>query len=137
GPRKCSVLIGTRRATLCTCVSEVFMHAKPTVQPFLRAFQLLSLLLVLAAALIASDAALADTHAYALVNGKVYASSGWASAVAISRGRILAVGDAAVVRKALPRDAEVLDLKGEVVFPGLHDMHVHPLSAGRGLRQCK
>ena len=62
-----------------------------------------------------------------LVNGAVYTQDPArpeATAVAIRGGRILAVGDDATARAALP-DAEVVDLGGRRVLPGLADAHLH------------
>jgi predicted amidohydrolase YtcJ len=51
-------------------------------------------------------------------------------AVAISNGRITAVGtNAAVLKERGPR-TRMIDLSGNMVLPGLTDSHVHPLGAG-------
>ncbi|WP_329441672.1 amidohydrolase [Streptomyces sp. NBC_01426] len=57
-------------------------------------------------------------------------------AVAVGRdGRILATGDASVVRRHAGRDTEVVDARGNTVMSGIHDGHTHPLGAGeRSLR---
>ena len=85
-----------------------------------------------------TPAALAPASADTILqNGRVYTPSGWASAVAISRGVIVAVGDEAAVaphRSALTR---VIDLQGQTVLPGLHDMHVHPGGAGMEQFSCQ
>jgi predicted amidohydrolase YtcJ len=73
---------------------------------------------------------------FALVNGHVFTDAGWRSAVAVSGDRIAAVGSDAAVRRALPKGATVVDLKGRTVFPGLFDVHVHPGYAGRYLHPC-
>ncbi|MEU3314325.1 amidohydrolase [Streptomyces sp. NPDC048387] len=59
-----------------------------------------------------------------------------ATAVAVGRdGRILAVGGDAQVRRLAGRDTEVVDGRGATLMSGIHDGHVHPLSAGdRSLR---
>ena len=54
-----------------------------------------------------------------------------AEAVAITDGRISAVGDLAAVRTAAPADAEMVDLAGAFVYPGFADSHVHVLNFGR------
>jgi predicted amidohydrolase YtcJ len=91
---------------------------------------------VLAAASAHSSAAEppADTI---LTHGEIYkADGGWAQALAIRRGVIVAVGDDASVQSLRGPLTHVIDLKGRTVFPGFHDMHIHPLGAGQMLRSC-
>lgn len=66
------------------------------------------------------------------VNGHVYTPSGWREAVAVRDGRILAVDSNAKVRALATKATHVEDLHGLTVFPGLFDMHVHPMMAGNG-----
>jgi len=73
----------------------------------------------------------------ALTNGHIYTPSGWADAVAISRGVIVAVGDASVVKPHMNSKTRTIDLRGETVLPGLHDMHVHPAGSGLAEMECK
>ncbi|WP_051768239.1 amidohydrolase [Sphingobium sp. DC-2] len=70
-----------------------------------------------------------------LKNGHVWTPQGWAKDVVISKGVIIAVGDGAAA-KAAP-GGKVIDLKGKTVLPGLHDLHVHPMSAGLSELQCQ
>lgn len=49
-----------------------------------------------------------------------------ADAIAIADGVVRVVGDAATVMEAARPGAQVLDLRGSVVVPGLTDCHVHP-----------
>jgi predicted amidohydrolase YtcJ len=72
-----------------------------------------------------------------LTNGHNYTPGGWATAVAIGNGVILAVGDMAAVQPVVTPKTRVVDLHGETVLPGLHDMHVHPTGAGEGEMQCQ
>lgn len=60
-----------------------------------------------------------------LTNGQVYTPAGWASAVAVKGGVIVAVGDEAAIQAHKGPATEVMDLGGDTVLPGLHDMHVH------------
>ncbi len=71
-----------------------------------------------------------------LRNGAIHTPGGWAQALAIRRGVIVAVGDDATIDKFNTGKAKVLDLQGATVLPGLHDMHVHPLQAGQTQLQC-
>src|SRR5919108_3453016 len=60
----------------------------------------------------------------------------WAEAVAVSGGRVAAVGaerDVAALRGPATR---VLRLRGGLVLPGFLDAHVHPAMGGLELLQC-
>jgi predicted amidohydrolase YtcJ len=71
-----------------------------------------------------------------LINGNVHTPSGWAQALAIRGGVIIAVGDEAAIGRTRGPRTDVLDLNGGTVLPGLHDMHVHPLFAGLEQTSC-
>ncbi|MFI8243952.1 amidohydrolase [Streptomyces sp. NPDC085866] len=58
-----------------------------------------------------------------------------ATAVAVTGGRITAVGHDEVRELAGPR-TEVVDLAGRLLLPGFQDAHVHPVPAGLELTQC-
>ncbi len=73
------------------------------------------------------------------VNGDVYtvdASRRWASAVAVSRGAIVAVGPNAHVHELVGTDTQVVDLDGRMLLPGFQDAHVHPPSSGFEMLHC-
>src|SRR5262249_30772818 len=73
-----------------------------------------------------------------LTAAKVYtvnAAQPWAEAIAVRGGRITAVGSAADLTKRYDA-ANVLKLDGDMVLPGFHDSHVHPIGAGIALAQC-
>jgi predicted amidohydrolase YtcJ len=53
-----------------------------------------------------------------------------AEALAVSGGRIVAVGDLAAVRDSVRPDAETVDLAGGLLVPGLRDSHNHPVQGG-------
>lgn len=75
--------------------------------------------------LASADAAAIDTI---LHNGKVWtgdAAQPTATAIAIDKGRIVAVGDDATILKLATGDSQRIDLKGLRVVPGLNDAHVH------------
>jgi predicted amidohydrolase YtcJ len=56
----------------------------------------------------------------------------WAEAMAVTDGRIVAIGSAAEVAAQIGEQATVIDLGGRMVMPGIHDTHVHPPDAGIG-----
>ncbi len=73
------------------------------------------------------------------VNGAVYtvdAVRGWARAVAVRDGRIVAVGTDDDARSLIGARTEVHDLRGRMLLPGFQDAHVHPPSAGLEMLQC-
>ena len=74
-----------------------------------------------------------------LTGGAVYtmdAARTWAQAVAISGGRIAAVGTDAEMRAYVGPRTEVVSLRGRMVLPGFQDSHVHASSGGLERRQC-
>ncbi|MFM2371151.1 MAG: hypothetical protein RIS85_873, partial [Pseudomonadota bacterium] len=82
----------------------------------------------------AQDAADADL---VFTNGDVMTPAGWASAAAVRKGVIVAVGDeASVARRAAP-DARRIDLHGGALLPGLVDSHVHVTFAGMEQFACR
>nr|WP_047165500.1 amidohydrolase [Sphingomonas sp. Y57] len=84
-----------------------------------------------ALAMIATGAFAAEKPADTiLLNGQVHTPGGWAEALAIRDGVIVAVGDAKATEAYRGEGSKVVDLKGAAVFPGLHDMHVHTQFAG-------
>ena len=63
------------------------------------------------------------------LNGAVYtvdAARSWASAVAVSGGRIAYVGDDAGARAYVGGATRVVDLARRMLLPGFQDSHVHP-----------
>ena len=73
----------------------------------------------------------------ALTDGHIYTPSGWADSVAVHDGVIVAVGNEAAIKPYLNAETKIIDLKGRTVLPGLHDMHVHPASAGLAHEDCQ
>jgi predicted amidohydrolase YtcJ len=56
--------------------------------------------------------------------------------VAVSQGRVLAVGTDAEVIEAAGPTADVVDTTGGLVSPGFGDAHLHPIIGGMELAQC-
>jgi predicted amidohydrolase YtcJ len=74
-----------------------------------------------------------------LTGGAVYtvdAARTWAQAVAITGGRIAAVGTDAEMRAHVGPRTEVVNLRGRMVLPGFQDAHVHASSGGLERGQC-
>jgi len=69
-------------------------------------------------------------------NGQVYTPKGWAEAIAVKRGVMVAIGPVAAVNGYKGPATHVFDLHGAAVLPGLHDMHVHPMGAGIAHLAC-
>jgi predicted amidohydrolase YtcJ len=64
-----------------------------------------------------------------VLNAQIYcvdAKRRWASAMAVSQGRLIAIGDAADMSAMIGERTLQLDLGGRFVMPGLYDMHTHP-----------
>ncbi len=53
-----------------------------------------------------------------------------AEAIAISGGRILAVGSRALIEAGAGKNPEIIDLKGAALYPGFTDAHAHLLGIG-------
>lgn len=74
-----------------------------------------------------------------LFNGKIVTANPAqpvAEAVAISGDKIVAVGALAVVKPKVSSNAEMIDLKGKFLLPGLIDSHNHAISGGEGLSEA-
>ncbi len=77
-----------------------------------------------------------ETADLILYNGQLYTPRGWAEALAVRKGVITAVGKNDAVLRLRAERTRMIDLNGDTVVPGLHDMHVHPMSAGMAQRGC-
>ncbi|MFE0152328.1 amidohydrolase [Nonomuraea sp. NPDC059007] len=90
--------------------------------------RLLAALLPLAAGAVVPAQAGADT---VLRHGFVYtvdARDSVAQAVAIDNGKIIYVGGDAGARRHIGTKTKVIDLKGRMVMPGLHEGHIHDIT---------
>lgn len=74
-------------------------------------------------------------HADLLFTGGPVFAPGSPTAVAVTAGRITAVGRAEV-HDLIGPGTEVVDLAGRLLLPGFQDAHVHPMPAGLELTQC-
>ncbi|WP_029040551.1 amidohydrolase [Cucumibacter marinus] len=67
-----------------------------------------------------------------LRNGRIYTVNGngdWAEAMAVKDGKIVAIGSESVI-SGYTEGAEVIDLDGKMVMPGIVDVHNHHFIAG-------
>lgn len=74
----------------------------------------------------------------AIVSSRIYTgdpAQPWAEAVYARNGKIVAVGSNAEVRKGCPKTAEVFELPGRLVTPGIVDAHLHFVSFGFSLER--
>ncbi|MGX6606643.1 amidohydrolase [Micromonosporaceae bacterium Da 78-11] len=67
--------------------------------------------------------------------GPVFTDAGFADALAVRDGRIVAVGHDDVRDLAGPR-TEVVELGGRLLLPGFQDAHIHAVMGGVELGQC-
>lgn len=89
---------------------------------------------VVCAALLPLGAAFAKDQI--LVNGHIFTANPqqpYADAVSVRDGKIVAVGNRGDVTASVGADAEVTDLGGKTMLPGLIDSHVHAMFGGIGL----
>jgi predicted amidohydrolase YtcJ len=66
-------------------------------------------------------------------NGKIYTvndAKPWAEALIIDGDKIIFVGSYIEAEKKADETADKIDLKGKVVLPGFHDVHMHPMEVG-------
>ena len=70
-----------------------------------------------------------------LTNGNIYTVDvrmGRVEAIAITRGKIAAVGTAEEMQHWVGPETKVIDLEGKFVMPGFNDAHTHLANAGQG-----
>ena len=70
---------------------------------------------------------MAQASELVLINGRIYTAAApkWAEAIAITGDHIEAVGSNAMVLKTRTAQTHVVDLKGQMVIPGVTDNHTH------------
>jgi len=68
-------------------------------------------------------------------NAKIYtvdADNSWATAMAVTDGKIVAIGSDLDMEAHTGEDTTVNDMAGRMIMPGIHDTHSHPSDAGVG-----
>ncbi len=88
--------------------------------------------LVLATCALPAAAQAAPKPTLRFINGHFYTPQGWRSAMEVRGTQIVRIGTRAAAGKWPRGGAKVIDLKGRTVFPGLYDMHVHPILQAKG-----
>lgn len=90
---------------------------------------------ILMAALVLGAGPAARASDLILINGRIYTAAApkWAEAIAISGDVIEAVGSTAEVLKTRTAQTRVVDLKGQMVIPGITDNHTHLWFGGLAL----
>jgi predicted amidohydrolase YtcJ len=71
-----------------------------------------------------------------MTNGRIKTVSGWSEAMAVRDGVIAALGTTAEIKALAGDKTRIMDLGGDTVLPGLHDLHVHPVFAGISAKAC-
>ncbi len=75
----------------------------------------------------------------AILGGSVYtvaASASRAEAVAVTGGRIVAVGSDHEIRELIGVATDVVELEGQTVLPGFQDAHIHFAHGGMAAQTC-
>lgn len=74
----------------------------------------------------------------ALINGKIYVERDvFVQAVCAEGEEICRIGSNEEILQAAGRDAEVIDLEGRTVIPGLNDSHMHLLNVGMSFARAQ
>ena len=82
-----------------------------------------------------SEAAANSAADTVYTNGRIYTvneAQPWADAIAIKDGAFLVVGSNEDVEAVRGSDTAVIDLQGQLVLPGLIDVHMHASGAAMG-----
>ena len=94
---------------------------------------------ILVAAMFLAACAQPPDEEIVFINGKIYTlneEQPMVEAVVVSQGRIAAVGDTDTINARAGAHTRLIDLNGQVMLPGFHDLHVHPVYAGMQAQRC-
>ena len=98
-------------------------------------YLLVMVTIALAACDIANEASRPVSADAVYTNARIYkvdAVNSWASAMAVSNGKIIAVGSDEDIAAHIGEDTRVNDMAGRMMMPGIHDTHIHPYDGGIG-----
>lgn len=100
-----------------------------------------SVLLLLSAALLSrAQGRIVEPADIIVIHGRVYTEDPkqpWAQAVAIYKGKIVAVGDDPVIERRRGMGTKVINAGGKLVLPGFVDCHVHFIGGAFSLGRVK
>jgi predicted amidohydrolase YtcJ len=94
----------------------------------LRVFLQIPLLLLGVASFARAQGRMVEAADIIVIHGRVYTENPgqpWAQAVAIYKGKIVAVGDDAEIERVRGVGTKVINAGGKLVLPGLVDCHIH------------
>jgi len=100
----------------------------PIKNPTLRVIIRSVLLLLFAASLSRAQGRMVEPADIIIIHGRVYTEDPrqpWAQAVAIYKGKIVAVGDDPVIERRRGMGTKVINAGGKLVLPGFVDCHIH------------
>jgi predicted amidohydrolase YtcJ len=100
----------------------------PMKTPPLRFLSQALLLAICAASIASAQGRIVEPADIIVVHGRVYTENPqqpWAQAVAIRKGKIVAVGDDPVIERMRGMGTKVINAGGKLVLPGFVDCHVH------------
>jgi len=85
----------------------------------------------------ASMSASQGTAQMALIGGRIWLGRdhGWAEAIALADGKVLASGSDADIQRLVGDETKVVDLRGRLATPGLNDVHMHLLPYGTAMAE--
>ncbi|HEX5018882.1 MAG TPA: amidohydrolase family protein [Actinomycetes bacterium] len=75
----------------------------------------------------------------AFIGGRIFQGHGRPAepgAVAVTGGKIVAVGSDDEIRELIDSRTEVIELGERLLSPGFQDAHIHPVYGGTGMSQC-
>ncbi|HEY9679812.1 MAG TPA: amidohydrolase [Drouetiella sp.] len=90
-----------------------------------------------ASAAITADVAPADIVVTGAEIYTVNGSRSWAHALAVKDGKFVFVGEDKPALRLVGPATKVLQMHGEMILPGFHDSHIHPIDSGIELSQCR
>lgn len=104
-----------------------------------RQFLVSSLVLGLLSGCIDVEAGAKEPNRQLWMNGEIYTGNEqqpWADAMVVEDGFIAYVGSEAEAKKWVNANTKIHNLNGNLVLPGLHDVHLHPVEASSEEVNC-
>ncbi len=102
----------------------------------MRTFIIQSFIVIMAVAVLHNCAKKTPSADLVIYNGNIYTADinkPNAEAIAVSQGRIIAIGDHAVIKLYISDSTKVIDLAGNSLFPGFIEGHAHIMGVGGNL----